>query len=540
MDWTYGLDGSTVTIGLVIGFLALLYWYSVSAFSQLERVGIKHPKPLPFIGNVLLFQKGFWDGDKHLLQTYGPICGYYMGRRPMILVAEPEAIKQVLQKSFANFTNRMKLHSVTKPMSDSLLCLRDDKWKRVRGILTPSFSAIRMKEMCSLINEVCDSLVSNLQKFADSGEDCNAQRCYACFTMDLVASVAFGTQLDSQKDPDHPMVQNSKRFLELFTPFKPLVLLTLAFPSIMNPIARRIPNKKRDQINRFFFKVIRDIIAARDQQPANERRRDFLQLMLDARDSVSNVTVDHFDIVNQADISAPASQEQPKKSTKNLSEDEILGQAFIFLIAGYETTCSLLSFATNLLATHPECQKRLLQEVDEFAKKHDVADYNTVHDLPYMEMVISETLRMYPPAFRFAREAAQDCTIMGQRIPAGAVVEIPIGCIQNDPRFWPEPEKFKPERFTAEEKQKRHPFVYLPFGAGPRSCIGMRLAILKAKIGLFLLQKFRFETCPRTQIPIQVSAFSTLRPKDGVFVKVVARSSSYRHNRNILRFHVYI
>ncbi|MEE6477937.1 hypothetical protein FKM82_011677 [Ascaphus truei] len=525
--WAWGLDGTIVTLTLVVGSLVLLYWYSVSAFSQLERVGIKHPKPLPFIGNVLLFHKGFWEGDKQLIQKY------YMGRRAMILLCEPEAIKQVLQKDFGNFRNRMKLNMVTKPMSDSLLCLRDDQWKRVRSVLTPSFSAARMKEMCPLINDACDVLVSNLRGFADSGEPCNVQRCYACFTMDAVASVAFGTQVDSQKDPDHPLVQNSKRFLELFTPFKPLVLMSLAFPSIMIPIARWLPNKNRDQINRFFLKVFRDMIALRDRQSANERRRDFLQLMLDARSSVSHITVDHFDIVNQADLLAPQrggpetqaeGLEPPKKAAKKLNEEEILGQAFLFLFAGYETTSSLLSFATYLLATHPECQEKLLREVDEFTQRHGVADYNTVHDLPYMDLVISETLRMYPPAFRFAREVAQDCTVMGQRIPAGAVLEIPVGCLQNDPRFWPEPEKFKPERFTPEEKQKRHPFVYLPFGAGPRSCIGMRLALLETKITMFrVLQKFSFQTCPLTQIPLQVNAMSTLRAKDGVYVNIISR-----------------
>ncbi|PIO32323.1 hypothetical protein AB205_0048010 [Aquarana catesbeiana] len=216
----------------------------------------------------------------------------------------------------------------------------------------------------------------------------------------------------------------------------------------MVPIIRCLPNKNRDQINRFFRKTIREMIALRDQQPANERRRDFLQLMLDARDAAALISVDHFDIVNQADLSAPhrGIEETTKKSTKRLDEDEILGQAFIFLIAGYETTCSLLSFTTYLLATHPQCQEKLLKEVDEFSELHDGADYNTVHDLPYMDMVISESLRMYPPAFRFAREAGRDCVVLGCKIQAGTVVEIPIGCIQNDPRYWPEPEKFRPER----------------------------------------------------------------------------------------------
>lgn len=520
--WVDGLDNK-VTLTVIAGLLGLLYWYSISAFSQLRGMGIRHPRPVPFIGNVLLFQKGFWEGANQILKTYGPITGYYMGRRPMVLLSDPEAVKQVLQKDFPNFTNRMKLNLVTKPMSDSLLCLRDEQWKRVRSVLTPSFSAARMKEMCPLINQGCDVLLRNLQTFADSGEPCNVQRSYACYTMDIVASVAFGTKVDSQKNPDHPLVQNSKKFLELFTPFKPLVLLTLAFPSIMIPIARRLPNKNRDQINSFFRKAIQEMIALREQQPAHERRRDFLQLMLDARMSAANVSVDHFDIVNQADLAALVRGE-PSKKTTTLDEEEILGQAFIFLIAGYETTCSLLSFTTYLLATHPECQEKLLREVDAFAENHDAADYNTVHDLPYMDMVISEALRMYPPAFRFAREAAADCTVMGCKIPAGTVLEIPIGCMQNDPQHWAEPETFRPERFTAEEKQKRHPFLYLPFGAGPRSCIGMRLAILEAKITLYrILQKFCFKTCPRTQIPLQVTTLSTLRPKDGVYVKVVAR-----------------
>uniref|UniRef100_A0A8C5WEN0 Thromboxane-A synthase n=1 Tax=Leptobrachium leishanense TaxID=445787 RepID=A0A8C5WEN0_9ANUR len=532
-SWAFELEGYMVTLPLVIGFLSLLYWYSCSAFSQLKKIGISHPKPLPFIGNVMMFHKGFLEGARHILQTCGPISGYYMGRRPVVLLSDPEAIKQVLQKDFHNFTNRMKLNLVTKPMSDSLLCLRDEKWKRVRSVLTPSFSAVRMKEMCPLINQGCDMLVSNLQGYADSGEPCNVQRIYACFTMDVVASVAFGTKVDSQKNPDHPLVKSSKAFLELFTPFKPVVLLTLAFPSVMIPIARRLPNKKRDQLNSFFLKVIRDIIAQRDAQPPNERRRDFLQLMLDARDSSSHVTVDNFDIVNQADISPPAVHNREahvenayssKKSMKRLNEEEILGQAFLFLIAGYETTCSLLSFTTYLLAVHPECQEIVLREVDEFSQKHAVADYSTVHELPYLDMVMCETLRMYPPAFRFAREASHDTTLMGYKIPAGTVVEIPVVCLQNDPTYWTEPDKFQPERFTEEEKQKRHPCVYLPFGSGPRSCIGMRMAILETKITLFrVLQKFCFQTCPLTQIPLQITAVSTLRPKDGVYVKVVAR-----------------
>ncbi|KAG8138264.1 hypothetical protein E2320_004186, partial [Naja naja] len=130
----------------------------------------------------------------------------------------------------------------------------------------------------------------------------------------------------------------------------------------------------------------------------------------------------------------------------------------------------------------------------------DIPDYENIQELPYLDMVIAETLRMYPPAFRFTREAAKDCSVLQQQVPAGAIIEIAAGHLHYNPKFWPEPEKFIPERFTAEAMQQQHPFAYLPFGAGPRGCIGMKLALMTIKIALLrILQRFMFKTCPETQ-----------------------------------------
>ncbi|XP_072408585.1 thromboxane-A synthase isoform X1 [Chiloscyllium punctatum] len=525
------LTGTTVSVGLFVLFLCLLYWYSVAPYSQLERVGIKHPKPLPFVGNLFLFQKGFFEGLQELVEKYGQVCGYYIGRRATVVIAEPEMLKQILVKDFSNFVNRMKLSFANKPLSDSLLFLQDGDWKNVRSVLTPTFSSAKMREMCPLINQVTDTLMENLKTHAESGEGFDIYRYYGCFSMDVVASVAFGTQVDSQKNPDDPFVKHAKMIFNVNF-FKPLIFLSIIFPSIVMPIRLLLPHTSTSKVNAFFVRVIKDIIAQRDQQPSDQRRRDFLQLMLDARISTDYTTMEKFDITNPSGQieESPETQNDMTKSSpakvqkKILSLDKILGQAFIFFAAGYETTSSTLAFISYLLATHPESQELLLKEVDEFYESHIIPDYNNVQKLTYLDMVISESLRMYPPGVRFGRWCEKDCLVNGQFIPAGITVEVPVGVLHYNPKYWPEPEKFKPERFTPELKAERHPFVYLPFGAGPRSCIGMRLALLEIKIVLIrILSKYSFQTCPETQIPVQIKSSGTLGPKEGVVLKIVPR-----------------
>ncbi|KAG7244445.1 hypothetical protein INR49_030097 [Caranx melampygus] len=327
-------------------------------------------------------------------------------------------LRQVMVRDFSSFPNRMTIRFATKPMTDCLLMLRNERWKRVRSILTPSFSAAKMKEMVPLINTAIDALVNNLDVYAESGEAFDIHKCFGCFTMDVIASVAFGTQVDSQNNPDDPFVRHAQMFFS-FSFFRPIMLFFIAFPFIMAPLAGLIPNKRRDQMNQFFINNIQRIIKQREEQPAEQRRRDFLQLMLDARTSRESVSLEHFDTTNHTDeldqrnqLTQPSTsdqdnsrlhpQEPPVRRTqkKMMSEDEIVGQAFVFLLAGYETSSNTLAFTCYLLAIHPECQHKVQEEVDEFFTRHDSPDYTNVQELKYLDMVISEALRLYPPGFR--------------------------------------------------------------------------------------------------------------------------------------------
>ncbi|XP_032161857.1 thromboxane-A synthase isoform X1 [Mustela erminea] len=523
------VNGPMVAAALSAVLLALLKWYSTSAFSRLEKLGIRHPKPSPFIGNLTFFRQGFWESQMELRKLYGPLCGYYLGRRMFIVISEPDMIEQVLVEKFHNFTNRMVSGLESKPVMDSVLFLRNKRWEEVRSVLTSSFSPDKLDEMTPLISQACDLLLAHLKRYEESGEAFDIQRCYSCYTTDVVASVAFGTQVDSRRAPEDPFVTHCRRFFAYSIP-RPVLVLILSFPSIMVPLARILPNKNRDELNGFFNKLIRNMIALRDQQEAQERRRDFLQLILDARHSTPSVGVDSFDMVRQVFPSTHCAAgaprpHQPGRLSKPLTVDEVVGQAFIFLIAGYEIVTNTLSFATYLLATNPDCQEKLLTEVDSFNEKYPAPDYSSFQEgLPYLDMVIAETLRIYPPAFRFTREAARDCEVQGQRIPAGAVVEVAVGALHHDPKYWPHPETFNPERFTAEARRQQRPFTYLPFGAGPRSCLGVRLGLLEVKLTLLhVLRQFRFEACAETQVPLQLESRSALGPKNGVYIKVVSR-----------------
>ncbi|KAB0343073.1 hypothetical protein FD754_019999 [Muntiacus muntjak] len=282
---------------------------------------------------------------------------YYLGRRMFIVISEPDMIEQVLVEKFSNFTNRMATGLEPKPVADSVLFLRDKRWEEVRSVLTTAFSPEKLSEV-------------------------RRKKCrvtYGCYTTDVVASVAFGTEVDSQETPEHPFVEHCRRFFASSIP-KPLLVLLLSFPSIMVPLARILPNKNRDELNGFFNKLIRNVIALRDQQAAEERRRDFLQMVQDVRHSAATIGVENFDIVRQVFSAtkcpeSPSRQHPPRPLSKSLSVDEVVGQAFIFLIAGYEIVTNTLSFATYLLATNPECQEKLLEEVDHFSKKHVIYIY---------------------------------------------------------------------------------------------------------------------------------------------------------------------
>jgi len=200
-----------------------------------------------------------------------------------------------------------------------------------------------------------------------------------------------------------------------------------------------------------------------------------------------------------------------------------LAQGVLFFLAGFETTANTLSLLGYCLATNPGCQDRLLREIDDVMKDQERVDYDVIHKMPYLDMCLSETLRIYPPAIRTDRVCENDITINGVFFPKGMLIGSPIYVMHMDPEVWPEPTKFDPERFTAEEREARNTYHYMPFGVGPRNCIGMRLALTELKMAaISILRTLKFVICPETKIPLTMDKV-VMKSVDGIKLRMEIR-----------------
>ncbi|XP_066267797.1 cytochrome P450 3A29-like isoform X1 [Branchiostoma lanceolatum] len=486
----------------------LLYLYLVWTYSTFKKMGIPGPKPLPLFGNYLAYGKGVHLFDKECYEKYNKVYGYFEGRLPNLMVGDLEIIKEITVKEINKFTNRRTFDGQGEIFDQSLLSLKDADWKRVRSAITPTFSSGKLKQMAALVERCADGLVAAMAENEQKGTSFDVKRLAGGFTMDVISCTGFGVDVDSLHNPDHPLVTSAKSFF-VFSFYNPLVILIFLFPSLAGVLARFgvtfFPKKSLD----YFCEAVDTAISMRKSQATgtDKKRVDLLQLMLQAHNE---------------ELDKKGANDAPKHG---ISSMEIKGNAITLWLAGYETTANTLTLTLYNLAMHQEAQDKVIEELDALLEKRGKLDYEAVHDLPYLEMCISETLRMYPAAMRFDRICKEDTEVKGLHIPAGMIVNVPVYPIHYDADIWPEPEKFKPERFTKEEKEARDPYAYLPFGSGPRNCVGMRLAQLELKFGLAkVLQKFRVVTCDKTPIPVKLKNTLGNQIEDDVILKVEART----------------
>uniref|UniRef100_A0A8C5B031 Cytochrome P450 3A n=1 Tax=Gadus morhua TaxID=8049 RepID=A0A8C5B031_GADMO len=490
---------STETWTLLVAAITLIVVYAYWPYGVFKRIGVPGPKPIPFLGTMLAYKRVRTEETKSNKINFH-VINIYDGRQPLLCTTDVSLIKTVLIKEcYSLFTNRRNLR-VNGPLYDSVFNAEDDHWRRIRTVLSPTFTSGRLKGMFILMKQHSANLVRSITKRVDNNEDVlELKEFFGSYSMDVVASTSLSVDIDSLNNPSDPFVTNIRKMLK-FDLFKPIFLLVAFFP-ILGPIIEKMEfSFFPSYVTDFFYASVQKIKANRESG-----RVDFLQYMMDSQKK--------------------GEESNGNEPMKGLTDHEVLSQAMIFIFAGYETSSSSLVFLAYNLALNPEVMTKLQQEIDSTFPNKGAVEYQALNQMEYLDSVINESLRLYPLALRLERVAKATVEINGLVIPKGTVVMVPLWVMHRDPDLWPNPEEFKPERFSKENKDTIDPYTYMPFGAGPRNCIGMRFALVMMKLAMVeILQKFSFAVCDQTEIPLELDVMGLLAPKRPLRLQLVPRS----------------
>ncbi|XP_052870410.1 cytochrome P450 6a8-like [Anopheles cruzii] len=457
-------------------------------------------KTLGKVEHIAPITQRHYDHFKRLGVPYG---GVFMLTTPLLYIFDTELIKTLLVKDFQYFPNRgVYFNERDDPLSAHMFAIEGQKWRTLRTKLSPTFTSGRIRTTLPLVIEVCRRFRDHVRAVVVDGESnvVEVHDLLSRYTIDVIGACAFGIECNSFREPDNEFRRYGKIAFDKL-PHSPLVVyLMKAFRGYANRLGMK---QLHDDVSRFFLGVVRDTVELREREKIV--RNDFMDLLLKLKNT--------------------GCLEDGGEQIGHITFEEIAAQAFIFFTAGYDTSSTAMTYTLYELALNQAAQEKARACVRETMQKYDgQLTYEALSNMPYLEQCINETLRKHPPVAILERNADKDYRMpnSGLVLRRGQKVMIPIYAMHHDPDHFPEPDEYRPERFSPEEVAKRDPHCYLPFGEGPRICIGMRFGSLQAKAGLAsLLDTFRFSVCPQTQIPVQYSRTNfILGPANGVHLRV--------------------
>ncbi|XP_055588831.1 uncharacterized protein LOC129741148 [Uranotaenia lowii] len=493
-------------IYLLITVISLAVWFVRNKYGFWKRHGVPYIQPRFPFGNIQGVGRRMHSSQlmtRYYNQMKGkhPYGGIFFFTNPVALALDLEFVKDVLVRDFQYFHDRgVYYNEKDDPISGHLFNIEGTKWTNLRRKLIPTFSSGKMKMMCPTIVEVGERFGECVTRCIAQDEEIEMKDLLARFTTDVIGSCAFGIDCNSLNDPDVEFRRVGKKVFEL----PPGRLLKFFFMGTFKDFSRRIHIKgTADDVSEFFFKVVRETIEYREKN--NVQRNDFMNLLMQLKDK-GELDDDSGELVG------------------TLSFNEVVAQAFVFFLGGFETSSTTMSYCLYELSLHEDIQERARQCVRDAVKKHGGMNYDAVMDMDYIEQCVNESLRKYPPGANLIRSVTKDYQVPNSKVifTKGMSVMIPVYAIHHDPEYYPEPEKFDPDRFSQENCANRKPFTFMPFGEGPRICIAARFGLLETKIGLAtLLMNFKFSRCSKSVVPLVISSkHAVLTPSGGLWLKV--------------------
>ncbi|XP_048517335.1 cytochrome P450 6A1 isoform X2 [Dendroctonus ponderosae] len=475
-----------IALGVLLSTILLYCAYSKWKFQYWARQGVPQLNPRIFFGDTLPLVRGKPVQDFHLdiyqkFKPTGAKCvGMYNSHIPELVAIDINLLKDIIVKDYSSFASHGLFYHEKNVLTPHVFNIEGQIWKERRTKLTPLFTSAKMKQMFATVAGKSPGLIRLVGLSVDANKPADIKEILSRFTTDVISEAAFGLDCKSLDEPDN-MFRSIGR--EAFKPNSIKLYIENLFPSqFLGNIGYQAFSSR---IVSYFSKVVNETIQYREKN--NVQRNDFLQLMLQLKQHGSLVKEDGTVDVKVLPISETGAY---------ITDKEILSESFVIFLAGHETSSSASTFALFALAQNPDIQDKLRTEINEVLKRHDGKfGYDAIIEMEYLDKVVRETLRKYPVAPVIPRRCTKDYKIRDTNIviEKGTRIYIPVIGVHLDPEYYPDPDRFDPERFSPENKAIRPDIAWMPFGDGPRQCLGMRFGLLQTKVALAsLLQEFKF------------------------------------------------
>lgn len=438
------------------------------------------PKGLPLIGNApLLVGNNPLQYTVDCARKYGDVIRFRFGTLRFYLIVHPGAIEYVLRGNHRNFKKDKGSHMLSGLVGQGLLTSEGDFWRRQRRLAQPAFQLEQIQKYSTTMVDAAERLMQDWRP----GQTRDIHPDMARMTLDIIGQTLFSTSVTNVAGTVGAALH--------------VLMEYFAGPVLWFPFLKWLPLPA----NRRFRKAVAqldDIIygAIEQRRKSGEDRGDLLSRLLAAQDEDGSVMTD-----------------------KQLRDELIT-----LFLAGHETTALAMSYTFYLLAQHPEVDAKLSAELDQVLGGR-LPTNNDMPQLRYTEWVVREAMRLYPPAYSIGREAINDCEIGGYHVPKGTQVAIFQWVVHRDPRWYEDPEAFRPERWDNDLARRIPRCAYFPFGDGPRICIGNQFAMMEAVLCLATIaQRYRLTLAPGFELKLLPSV--TLRPRHGVSMVLHERAAA--------------
>jgi len=410
---------------------------------------------------------------------YGDIYNVNSNLYTIYVTANPKHIQEIMVTNKKDYAKSDDYKILQYSLGNGLLTSEGEFWKKQRRIAQPAFHRSSMKKLL-------DIMIASTQQTIDSWKGKSQVQVtdeMNFLTLDIVTKCLFGTKLETDyaKIQETITVENEYLAERIMKPFK---------PPFWVPTSK---NRAYRKARAYSSSLILDIIKARQENPSEHH--DLLSMLMNAED---------------------------EDTGEKMSNQQLKDESITIFVAGHETTANALSWTFYLLTQHPEKLQLLQEEIDRVLQGKD-PDFQNLKELQYTQMVLEESMRLYPPAWTIVRKVANDTEMKGYTFKKETRLILDVYMLHRHPDYWENPTHFKPERFESEQKKKRHKYAYIPFGAGQRMCIGNNFAMMEMKIVLvMLLQQFNVSLAANAP-EVVPEPLITLRPKNGILMDICSR-----------------